>query len=408
MEKKEKASKDASKINTETKEAPKAKAPRAKARSSWAAFTLPVIIVLIIAGRLIFDYQNFRNELSVFFSVIRFLVWGFAIFFILSPFIAWFERKFSKLKHGAKLLSMIIVYLLFGGVLAVLFVLLLPMILTNVTEITQQIPDWAEAISDLMARFYEWVGQQNIPGLQDWVTETELGLVDKLAESLGDISLFILGTSYGILRGALDFVIGIVISVYMLIEREGLTRRIRKLTYAVLETEKADQVSEISAESGKIFRNFIYGKLVDSAIVGVVSYFVLLIIGAPVPMLLAVIMAITNMVPTIGPIIGAIPCIIITLIISPQAALWVLIYTIIIQLIDGWVLGPHILGESVGLKPFYILAAVLIGGGLFGVLGAFLATPTIAVVQVVLKEYTDKKLKEKKLNFDAINEETGK
>ncbi|MEX1307137.1 MAG: AI-2E family transporter [Eubacteriales bacterium] len=400
MEKKGKAQESASQPAPGVKEAPKAKAPRTKKRSSWAAFTLPVIIVLIIAGRLIFDYQNFRNELSVFFSVIRFLVWGFAIFFVLSPFIAWFEKLFSKLKHGAKLLSMIIVYLLFGGVLAVLFVWLLPMILTNVAEITHQIPDWAEAISGLMERIYEWLGQLNIPQLQEWVTETEHGLVDTLAESFGDISLYIIGTSYGILRGVLDFIIGIVISVYMLIEREGLTRRIRKLTYSLLDKDKAKQASEVSAVSGKIFRKFIYGKLIDSAIVGVVSYFVLLIIGAPVPMLLAAIMGITNMVPTIGPIIGAIPCIIITLIISPPAALWVLLYTIFIQLVDGWVLGPHILGESVGLKPFYILAAVLVGGGLFSVLGAFLATPTMAVIQYMLKEYADKKLKEKKITVD--------
>jgi len=398
VDKKQKGEKK-TKTNTEPimKEAPK---PRAKKRGSWAAFTLPVIIVLIIVGRLVFDYQNFKNELDVFFSVIRFLVWGFAIFFVLSPFIGWFEKLFSGLKHGAKLLSMVVVYLLFGGVLALVFVWLVPLILINVAEITKQIPDWAEAIGGVLDRFYIWLGNQNIPGLQDWVTRTEGDLVDKLSAGLGEISLNILGTTYGIFRGVLDFVIGIVISVYMLIERDGLKRRIHKLTYSLLEPETAKRASEVSVISGKIFRNFIFGKLIDSTIVGVISYFVLLIIGAPVPMLLAVIMAITNMVPTIGPIIGAIPCIIITLIISPEAALWVLIYTIVIQLVDGWVLGPHILGESVGLKPFYILAAVLIGGGLFGVLGAFLATPTIAVVQVVLKDYTDKKLKEKSITFE--------
>ena len=400
MEKKQKVESTVKdKVEGKITETIRQKESRAKKRSSWAAFTLPVIIVLIIVGRLVFDYQNFKGELEVFFSVIRFLVWGFAIFFVLSPFIAWFEKLFGKLKHGAKLLSMIVVYLLFSGVLAVVFVWFVPLIFSNVSEITRQIPDWAEAIGGLLDRFYDWVGGLNIPGLQDWVTDTEADLVDKLAVSLTDISLNIIGASYGIFRGALDFIIGIVISVYMLIEREGLTRRIRKLTYSLLDREKAEYAAEVSSVSGKIFRNFIYGKLIDSAIVGVVSYFVLLLIGAPVPMLLAVIMGITNMVPTIGPIIGAIPCIIITLIISPPAALWVLVYTIIIQLIDGWVLGPHILGESVGLKPFYILAAVLIGGGLFGVLGAFLATPTMAVVQYLLQNYTAKKLREKKITL---------
>ncbi len=372
--------------------------PHEKKHSSWAAFTLPVIIVLIIIGRLVFGYETFKSELSLLFSVIRFLVWGFAIFFVLSPFIGWFKKRvFKGLKHGANVLAMLIVYLVFFGILAAIFVWLVPMILSNMVQISQEIPDWVEAISGLLTRFYEWVATLNVPGLTDWVTNTELGITDKLANSFGEISVHILTISLSIVRGVMDFIIGIVISIYMLIEREGLTRRIRKLTYTVLDKEKADYAAELSTFSGKIFRNFIYGKLVDSAIIGVVSYFALLIMGAPVPLLLAVIMGITNMVPTIGPVIGAIPCIIITLILSPTAALWVLIYTVIIQLFDGWVLGPHILGESVGLKPFYILAAVLVGGGLFGIVGAFLATPTLAVVQHILQGYTAKKLNAKKL-----------
>jgi len=366
-------------------------------RTNWAIVTFPALIVLFVIIRLFFDYQEFSSELGVLFSVIRFLVWGFAIFFVLSPFVTFFEKLFSKLKFGKKLLSMLIVYSLFFGFLAIIFIWLLPLVVNNVLLITRVIPQYSEDATQIIIAIEGWLERLNISGLQEKMQETLLDLVDTITKSLGNISLYILGTSYGVLRGVLDFLIGIVISVYMLLEKEALARRIKKLMYSVFKLETADRVTKTAKKSGTIFRKFIIGKTVDSLIVGFVSFFVLLIIGAPVPLLLAVIMAVTNMIPTIGPIIGAIPCLLITVIISPIAALWVLFYILFVQAVDGMWLGPKILGDTLGLRPFYIVVAVLIGGGLFGLMGAFLGTPTLAVIKVLLEEYTDKKLKERKI-----------
>lgn len=365
---------------------------------NWAMLTFPALILLFIVIRLVFDYQNFASEIGFLFSIIRFLIWGYAIFFVLQPFVSFLERKFAKLKgKWGKLFAMLIVYIVFLGILTAFFVWLLPMVINNLLEITKIIPEYADDIGGYIEKAEIWLSRLNIVGLEDKVQETLLGLVDTLTKSLGDISLYILGTSYGLLRGVLDFLIGIVISVYMLIEKESLKRRIKKLTYSVLKKDKADKASLIANKTGIIFRKFIIGKTIDSLIVGIVSYFVMLIIGAPVPMLLAVIIGVTNMIPTIGPIIGAIPCLLITVIISPLKAIWVLVYILIVQAVDGMILGPKILGDTVGLKPFYIIIAVLVGGGLFGIAGAFLGTPTLAVIKSLLQDYTKNKLKSKKI-----------
>ncbi len=368
-------------------------------RTNWAIVTFPALVVLFIIIRLVFDYQAFSSEIGVLFSVIRFLIWGFAIYFILQPFVTFFEKQFQKLKFGSKLLSMVIVYLVFFGFLAAIFVWLVPMVVNNILEITKTIPQYADDLTHIISAIDGWLNHLNIVGLQEKIQESLLDLVDTISKSLGDISLYILGTSYGLLRGVSDFLIGIVISVYMLIEKDTLKRRIKKLTFSLFKTETAEKMVVTSQKTGTIFRKFIIGKTVDSLIVGFVSFFVLLFIGAPVPLLLAVIMAVTNMIPTIGPIIGAIPCLLITLIISPISALWVLVYILIVQAVDGMVLGPKILGDTLGLRPFYIVVAVLIGGGLFGILGAFLGTPTLAVIKSLLQEYTEKRLKEKNLNI---------
>ena len=365
-------------------------------KRSWAMLTFPALIILFIVIRLFIDPKAFLEEISVFISIIRFLIWGFAIFFVLQPFVNFLERKFYKIKAG-KLFSMLIVYIIFLGILTAFSLLLLPLIVNNVLEITKLIPEYMESFGEFLSDAGIWLERLNIIGLEAKVQETLLGLVDTITNSIGDISLYILGTSYSLLRGILDFLIGIVISIYMLVEKESLKRRIKKLTYSLFSKENADKACLTSNKTGIIFRKFIIGKTIDSLIVGVVSYFVLLIIGAPVPLLLAVIIAATNMIPTIGPIIGAIPCLIITLIISPVKAIWVLVYILIVQAVDGMILGPKILGNTVGLKPFYIIIAVLVGGGLFGIAGAFLGTPTLAVIKFMLNDFTAKKLDDKKI-----------
>jgi len=136
-----------------------------------------------------------------------------------------------------------------------------------------------------------------------------------------------------------------------------------------------------------------------SIIVGIVAFIFASLTKLPVPILQAAILGITNMVPTIGPVIGAVPCLLLTLLYSPVQALWLLIFILVVQQIDGMYLSPKILGDSLGLKPLFVIVGVLIGGSIAGILGALLGTPTLAVISYFLNRYTEKRLKEKQLNI---------
>ena len=372
--------------------------PKHNINTRWAIFTVPVIIIVAVLARMFFDSSSFFAELSILILILRFLIWGFIIFFILHPFVSFFERKFAKIKFG-KALSILIVYLVFCGGLYLVFFLLLPNVFSSIVDVTKRLPDYIDNAENILYHAKDWIGSLKIAGLEDKIEQNMFVLIDKAVQSIGDFSLSFLGASYKLFDGVLDFLIGIVVSIYMISDKDSLSRRIKKLTYSIFEKKTADKVCVTSGKSGIVFRKFIIGKSIDSLIVGIFSFLVFIIIKVPLPVLLAVIIAITNMIPTIGPIIGAVPCIIITLMINPSMAIWVLIYILFVQTVDGMILGPKILGDSLGLKPFYIIVAVFIGGGLFGVVGAFLATPTLAVIKILLSEYTDRKLEEKNITI---------
>jgi predicted PurR-regulated permease PerM len=364
----------------------------------WAIFTFPVLIVIAIIVRMFFDSSGLIEEISLIISILRFLIWGFVIYFILHPFVSYFERKLAKLKLN-KLLAILIVYLVFAGILYCVFFLLLPTVFKSIMDITKILPEYLDDAESIFESIKVWVRSFGVVGLEQKVEQNVFNLLDQAIRGLGDFSLNVLNASYNLFNSVLDFLIGIVISIYMIIEKDSLARRIKKIVYSIMPQKPADKVCVTSHKSGIVFRKFIIGKSIDSIIVGVFSFFVFLIIKVPLPVLLAVIIGLTNMIPTIGPIIGAVPCIIITLMIDPTKVVWVLAYILFVQTVDGMILGPKILGDSLGLKPFYIIVAVFIGGGLFGVVGAFLATPTLAVIKLLLSEFTDRKLKEKRITI---------
>ena len=146
-----------------------------------------------------------------------------------------------------------------------------------------------------------------------------------------------------------------------------------------------------------MFNSFIIGKTVDSLIVGVICYIVMLIFGWPYPVLISLIIGVTNMIPVFGPFIGAIPALFLLFIVDPSAALWFALFIIILQQIDGNIIGPLILQDSMGLPSLWIMFAIILGGGFFGLVGMFLGVPVFAVVYVIIKEIVNQRLIDKEI-----------
>ena len=194
-----------------------------------------------------------------------------------------------------------------------------------------------------------------------------------------------------------NIVLGIIISVYLLIDKEYFFAINRKITCALFSDKMASRIFELTHRTNEIFGKFLSGKIIDSAIIGVLSFVVFSIFKIPYTLLISVIIGVTNIIPFFGPFIGAIPSFIIILFVSPTKALIFLILIFIIQQIDGNIIGPKILGDSIGISAFWILFAILVAGEFMGLVGMIIGVPVFAIIYSVIKEDVEYKLKNKDL-----------
>jgi predicted PurR-regulated permease PerM len=205
-------------------------------------------------------------------------------------------------------------------------------------------------------------------------------------------------TVAGVAAGSLNTLVGIIVSIYLIADRESLAYGGKRTLYAFLKKDNANHILNLAQETLMIFRRFFVGKALDSLIIGILCYILMKIFGLPYAELISVIVGVTNVIPFFGPFIGAIPSILIILMSSPMDAFIFALLILGIQQLDGNIIGPAILGNSLGLKPIWIIFSVSVGGGLFGLVGMIAGVPAFTVVYTWFKRWTDRRLETKKLN----------
>ena len=193
-----------------------------------------------------------------------------------------------------------------------------------------------------------------------------------------------------------------IVSVYLLFSKETFIGQFKKLTYALFKPKRANIIIETARKSNEIFGGFISGKILDSAIIGVIAYIVLAIMKMPDTVLVAVIIGVTNVIPFFGPFIGAVPSFIIIVLQNPIQGLYFLIFIVVLQQIDGNIIGPKILGSSTGLSAFWVVFAILVFGGLWGFPGMLLGVPLMAVIYYVAQKTVSYFLKKRGLTTDTL------
>ncbi len=226
----------------------------------------------------------------------------------------------------------------------------------------------------------------------DFVSFSTNFVIDTIP-SLLDFSISIGATVFNILTA-------LIASLYMLFGKERLIFQVKKLLFAYIPYKRADRIMVIARRSNRIFSGFIVGKMIDSIIIGIICFIGMLFIHQPFAVLIAVIIGVTNMIPFFGPFIGAIPCAFILLLVNPMTTIIFVIFIIILQQIDGNIIGPKILGDSTGLSAIWVLVAIIIGNGLFGIVGMLIGVPTFAVVYSIVSDNIKSKLKEKTIDTD--------
>ncbi len=366
---------------------------------------LIVVLVGISFFFLLYRFDEARAKVSMVMNVLSPFIVGFIIAYLLNTPTKFFERKVYKEVKYHRALSIVTVYLLAVIILAILLNLILPQVWSSAMELVNKMPSYVDglnsAVQELVVRF-----NIDAEGLKDLVVSYQ-DLMKRATEIAATAVPQILNFGVAVGSGVVTAVTALIASIYMLSGKDRLMPQLKKLIYAVAPTEKASWFLRVCSQANNVFVGFINGKLIDSAIIGVLCFILNLVFRIPYNILIAVVIGVTNIIPFFGPIIGAVPCVMILLIVDPWAALRFGVLVIAIQQFDGNILGPKILGDSTGLSAIWVLVAIVVGGGLFGFAGMLLGVPTFAVLYALVREWANHRLEKKGIDGDGRPVEAG-
>ncbi|MBR3840591.1 MAG: AI-2E family transporter [Erysipelotrichales bacterium] len=196
----------------------------------------------------------------------------------------------------------------------------------------------------------------------------------------------VLSTTVTVANGVIQLIVGVIVGVYVMMDIKGFSREFRRALYAFTSDRVANTVLYTLRLADRIFNDFIGGKILDSLIIGILCFIVMSILNWPFPLLISAIIGITNVIPFFGPFIGAVPGFLIVLVVEPITSIWFLIFILLLQQFDGNVLGPKILGDTIGLPAIWIIFAILVGQGLLGFTGMVIGVPLFALIYFLTKE----------------------
>lgn len=375
----------------------------------WGLTAFAVIAGGILLYMIIMNWGVFYSGIATACRILSPFIWGCVIAYLLRPMMFLFEKHLmrplgnhlfpNKTRRAfafGRATALFISETLMIFIVILLLRMVLPQLYSSIESIVVNSPQYYNTI-------VEWVGKllTDYPQINDAV----VGLVGNISESfvewaktsilpqMTNLVTNITSGVYYFIRGVYYVVIGIIVSVYILFNKESVCTGAKKVIYSVFSVPFAKKVLKSARFTDGIFMGFISGKIVDSAIIGMLCYICCTLLGFPYTVLVAVIVGVTNVIPFFGPFIGAIPSAFIILIVSPIKCLEFVVFILLLQQFDGNILGPKILGESIGVNGFWVMFSIILGGGLFGFPGMLLGVPVFVVLYTGINRLIDRKLK---------------
>ena len=340
---------------------------------------------------------------------------GAALAYIVNPVMMFVERHImrflssrvkndktaKKVSRGVGIFSSLALVVL---VIVFLLELIIPQIIESIQGVIKNFPDeidsftaWLNTITQGNTQISQMIEKNLVTAtqfLQTWFEENVLP----------QVNTYLLSITNGVVSMAklvINVFVGVIISVYLLVSKERFIGQTKKIIYTLFSAKNGNMIIHTARKSNEIFGGFISGKIIDSLIIGLLCYIGLVILNMPYTILVSVIVGVTNVIPFFGPYIGAVPSIIIIALDNPIKGLYFAIFILVLQQLDGNVIGPKILGDSTGLSPFWVVFAIIIGGGLFGFAGMLLGVPTFAVIYYIAGEAVGSRLKKRQLPTDT-------
>lgn len=380
-----------------------------------AVYATCSVVVSAVVIMLIFNFDRVSEKLAFFTAVATPLIIGIFCAYLLNPLMMKIENGFfgkwagsdsAKVRGRARAFSLTLTMLTVLAALLLIILLVIPQLVTNLITIFNNMDRYIATVRGFVAKLSEDYPQ----------------LADFLGNPIDDFSQFIMGIwnqysgellgfagnvatgVWSVIDTLKNVFIGLTLSVYLLAKKEMFVGQTKKLVFAFIRADRAQRFLGVCREASKKFLGSIVGKIVEAFVVAMFVFIGCTIMRMPYAPLISVIMFVFNLIPFIGPFIGCIPCCLLLLLSdSPIMALWFVIFDVILQTIDGNIIAPWILGDSTGLPAVWILISIIIGGGLFGMMGMFLGVPVCAVIYMLFKDFVENKLRKRKLPRNTDN-----
>ena len=370
--------------------------------------TIENIKAFSISGILVVAFYTLINNVEPLYGVFQAIfvalspfIYGIGIAFLLNPLRKIIEYSWlgkTKLKPRTKKVIASFGALFIGIImLFVFFSILIPQMIFSIQTFLSSFEGYVDSarnffesnnfFSDDLLKTLNPVIDKGVSMLGDWVSN--------IASSLNAILMY----SVIFAKSVMNFLIGMIIALYILLDEINLKRQIKKVLYALLPEKTTKSILRTTRLTINTFNSFVAGKAVDSLIIGILCYIILSFMKMPYTPLISVVVGVTNMIPVFGPFLGAVPSILILLLVDPFKALEFSIFVLILQQVDGNIIGPRILGGAVGLPTLYVMFAIIIGGALFGIVGMFIGVPVFSVIFVLVSEFIHRQLDRKNITI---------
>lgn len=371
-----------------------------------AVYSFLVAISVILFYLAISQVSIFTDKLNSIIVILQPFIIGFSIAYIINFLLDFYEEKVFKSKYMNKLkfkstkgLSILLSYITAFLIISMVVRFLLPQVIDSIVGLVNDIPMY---ITNTTEFFNDIVKDLHI---EDQYSKI---LIDNYNNAINNVIKFVTnlipalgGMVAKVASSIWNVILGIIISVYLLIDKEKLCALSKKITFALLNERYANNLISLAHKSNYTFGRFLVGKIIDSLIIGVLTFIILTIFKMPYTVLVSVIVGITNIIPFFGPFIGAIPSFIIILFVSPIQALWFLLIILFIQQLDGNLIGPKILGDTIGISAFWILFSILVASKLLGIIGMIIGVPLFAIFYSVVKIFIEGRLEKKGLKTET-------
>ncbi len=368
----------------------------------WYIVALVAIIAIIFL--MIANWGVVLAVIGKFLTILMPFILGFFFACFINPLVKRVHSLLNRMKPGKgakikKAFSVIISYVVVIGVITVLLIYIIPQIKASIGELGNTIQDGYQYMITHQKELNEKIPFIGLGGGIEYIKEFAY---KKIMSNGSEILPYVYHVSSSLLTTSYNVLMGLVISIYIILDMKKLKRSARKVVYALSPKKKEQEVWQTMKQCSHIFNGFLIGKMIDSLIIGILCLIAMSILKLPYALLLSLIVCITNMIPYFGPIIGAIPGVMIYLFIDIRYAFVFALMILILQQFDGLYLGPKILGDQTGIKPLWVIFGITVGGAYFGVMGMFLGVPVVAVIMYLLQLFLDKKLKKKDIStFDS-------